>query len=551
MTLADYDIAAMIAHRGLVNSSHAVQDSVTQLSSGRRVNNAADDAASLAIGSRMQLETVELRSITQNLSAATSAVQIAEQGLSVIQNALTRMRALAVQAGSDHLSGTERAMLNVEFQALMTEIDREAKDTKFGKTSLLETIYAPIVFDSTFDSSTLPDQTYMWGGASTSVGGGAMTLLDGFDGSTEGLFASDQAFLTDSGLNVDFSFSARGDIDETSRLYGGGFSFFLVDGDTYDPSTSPAHPGGGSSNLGYRGLTGGFIGIGFDSFGAFANGGGGPGTTPQNISVRGSESMGWSYINGIDSTPFNGIDGADDDPNGPLGEGVYTRSVSLSLSEDFILNVAVTFEETGTTVQVVDNFDIGAVVTSRPETLKFGFAATTVGRRNNFLINDIDVSAQTDVVRRMDAAALNLRSHSSLPLAQHLTLPRFNATLEGLALNNDVNITTKSLADRAITRTDFAIEQVIRARAYLGATQNNYEQTLSNTENKAMLMDHAQSRLLDANAAAVAVDLVNHQTWRGVGINTLVESQSFKQRSAAALRAAQDNFQTGFSFDSL
>jgi len=133
-------ISNFAANRALTNlgfNSDAASLSVAKLSSGSRIVTAADDAAALAIGSRLKSEVVSLEQAVVNAGQATSLLQIADGALARTQDILTRLRALSVQAGSQNLADSERALLDVEFQNLLAEVDRIAADTEFNGQKLL------------------------------------------------------------------------------------------------------------------------------------------------------------------------------------------------------------------------------------------------------------------------------------------------------------------------------------------------------------------------------------------------------------------------------
>ncbi|MBI4183887.1 MAG: VCBS repeat-containing protein [Proteobacteria bacterium] len=114
-----------------------VSDSVSKLSSGLRVQSARDDAASLAIGSRLNAEVAAMRVAGENAQQASSALQIAEGGYATIETILIRLKELSVQAASGQLSSAERSFLDTEFQRLRTEITRISRDTQFNGVTLL------------------------------------------------------------------------------------------------------------------------------------------------------------------------------------------------------------------------------------------------------------------------------------------------------------------------------------------------------------------------------------------------------------------------------
>ncbi|MEX2644439.1 MAG: flagellin [Acetobacterales bacterium] len=131
------NFAANSAQRNLITTEMRATSSLQKLSSGTRVNAAKDDAASLAIGSRLRAEVKALEVAVVNSGQASSMLQIADGAMATIDTILVRMKQLAVQAASDNVSNTERTFVFNEFNALRNEIDRIAADTEFNGTKLL------------------------------------------------------------------------------------------------------------------------------------------------------------------------------------------------------------------------------------------------------------------------------------------------------------------------------------------------------------------------------------------------------------------------------
>jgi len=129
--------AANVAHRNLTASDEMATRSLSKLSSGTRVVSARDDAASMAIGARLNATTQALKTATVNVGQANSMLQIADGGMATIDDILVRMKTLAVQSSSGNLSDTERGFLNDEFTELRDEIDRIASSTNFNGIQLL------------------------------------------------------------------------------------------------------------------------------------------------------------------------------------------------------------------------------------------------------------------------------------------------------------------------------------------------------------------------------------------------------------------------------
>jgi flagellin len=111
--------------------------SLEKLSSGQRINRAGDDAAGLAISENLKAQIKGLGQAERNAQDGISLVQIAEGALSEVGNIMIRLRELSVQAASDTIGPTERKFLNVEFEQLMSEVDRIANSTEFNRVPLL------------------------------------------------------------------------------------------------------------------------------------------------------------------------------------------------------------------------------------------------------------------------------------------------------------------------------------------------------------------------------------------------------------------------------
>ncbi len=131
------NFAANVAHRNLKMSDAAATASLAKLSAGTRVLGAKDDAAAMAVGSRLAAEVIGLKTAAVNAGQAISMLQVADGAMSQVNDVLMRMKSLAISSGSDQLSSTERAMLDTEYQALLSEIDRIAADTDFAGTQLI------------------------------------------------------------------------------------------------------------------------------------------------------------------------------------------------------------------------------------------------------------------------------------------------------------------------------------------------------------------------------------------------------------------------------
>lgn len=129
--------ASLNAHRNLVGTKQGLDRSLEKLSSGFRINRAGDDAAGLAISENLRAQIRGLKQASRNAQDGVSLIQVAEGGLNEASSILIRLRELAVQAASDTIGPVERQFLNVEYDQLISEIDRIAEGTEFNGTPLL------------------------------------------------------------------------------------------------------------------------------------------------------------------------------------------------------------------------------------------------------------------------------------------------------------------------------------------------------------------------------------------------------------------------------
>jgi flagellin len=124
--------------RVLSKTESMVTRSIGRLSSGFRINRAADDAAGLAIANQLKADLGAMRQASRNAEQSISLLQVAEGGASGIQDILVRLKELASQAASDNVDDDGRARIDIEYQQMLTEIDRIADSTEFSGTALLD-----------------------------------------------------------------------------------------------------------------------------------------------------------------------------------------------------------------------------------------------------------------------------------------------------------------------------------------------------------------------------------------------------------------------------
>ena len=129
--------ASLDTYRSYSVAQAGLERNIERLSSGLRINKAADDAAGLSISNRMDNQVRGMQQANRNVQQGNNMLQTAEGGLNEISNILGRMRELAVQSASDGVNGDDRASIDLEFQQLKAEITRIADGTEYNNTKLL------------------------------------------------------------------------------------------------------------------------------------------------------------------------------------------------------------------------------------------------------------------------------------------------------------------------------------------------------------------------------------------------------------------------------
>ncbi len=146
MSVINTNVSATLTSNALAKNDRAMSQSMERLSTGQRINSASDDAAGLAIASKMTSQIRGLDQAVRNGNDAISMVQTADGALIEVSNMLQRMRELAVQSASDTNTSTDRTALNTEFTALTAQIEATMDNTQWNGQDLLDGDSASLSF---------------------------------------------------------------------------------------------------------------------------------------------------------------------------------------------------------------------------------------------------------------------------------------------------------------------------------------------------------------------------------------------------------------------
>jgi len=503
MSVINTNISSMQAQNSMRSNGLNLSTAMERLSSGIRINSAKDDAAGLAISTRMTASIRGISAAIRNANDGISLTQTAEGSLSQISDNLQRIRELAVQSSNTGNNASDRAAMNNEASQLILEIDRVASNTTYNGINLL---------DGTFQNQNLQ------------VGAG--------NGSNDRIAISISSAKS-SALGVGSNSSYATDIDgaaTTAALAAGGLSINAVavgatvaDGVSYDDDdasgiaiaaainavsgTSGVTATVGETTLaagtmttaGYAtALDAGDVLINGVDIGAIAAGG--------SFAERGSQMA--AAINAVsDQTGVTATFSTDD--GGVTLTATDGRNITVTFADSTVLEDTTGINGTAGTGDVDDGDDVAGVLTTHSS------VSLTSAGSDGITIGDIDG----------DSAA-----------AAGLTVGYTATTATAGAGVSSIDLTTASGSQDALTTLDSAINTVTDIRAAMGAYQNRLTASISNLETTSMNLSASRSRILDTDYAKETTNLAKSQIIQQAATAMLAQANQSGQSVLALLK---------------
>jgi flagellin len=508
-----HNISALNAARQLNSNSNSVSKNIEKLSSGYRINNAADDAAGLAISEKMRSQISGLDQATSNANDGISLVQTAEGGLNETTSILQRMKELATQSSNGtYQNDVDRENIQKEVTSLQSEIDRISTSTNFNNINLL-------------DGS-------LGGSSSTSSAGKAATL--GLSDLAKSTGAYD---MTAASTGVYTS----GDVDVTNLADGDSASYSVsytdVDGNkktasvtlTLDATAKTLTDSDG--NVVASGLTGtggvatagelaDGIAVALNKNTDFAkNFNAAQATSAVAFTAKTSGANG-AVVTGINETDTLGAvaqsisvstPAADAYESVTSGVGLYDGT-SAEKSSDYVFTVnnqKFAYVSDSTAASKLDT-DVNYIVVSNGTSIGNGDATNMADLISQKTGVDATVAAggtatSVDFKKSATSAsnstgALTLQIGASATSDQQVSLSINDMSSKGLGLSG-ISVSTQEGAQKAIGTIATAINTVSGTRADLGALQNRLEHTVSNLGVTSENLTSAESRIRDVDMA--------------------------------------------------
>lgn len=493
------NFAANVAHRNLIASDAMASSSVAKLSAGLRVLGAKDDAAALAIGSRLRAEVSAQTQASVNAGQAVSMLQIADGALSKTNDILVRMKALAVQSGSDQLGATERALLDSEFQQLNLEIQRIAQDTEFNGQKLIE-------------------------GGSVTVGGIANNATNSTVANADGF----TKFTFDKSV-VDGAYEVTYDAVNTTMTVTNLITK-EVDSATVNAATVNALALGETHDIRFQKL-----GLTVTLNDAFN-----PATaiTTTQATVAGAGTLTLDAAN--DNAAITSID-IQSTLGANFGDGTdITLALDASANTAKILTLATASGNFVSAATDLSNAATDALVTlTRAGVDADGAAVTDTITINLRVLVAADAGVNTITLANLRNAAFNDQQGSITndftfkigtgnETYDRITIQLNSATTDALGLTG-LDILTAANADTASVAVSAAIDTLQTARANVGAFQNRLEAAGANLAVTRENTEAARSAILDLDVASEIIKFTSTQILVQTGVGMLAQANQLPQ----------------------
>jgi flagellin len=501
------NVASLNAQRFLGQSQGLLGTSLSRLSSGLRINSAADDAAGLAISGRMSAQIRGLNQAVRNANDGISLSQTAEGALTETSAMLQRMRELAVQSMNDTNSASDRANLQKEVAQLRLEIDRIAKNTQFNGKNLLDGTFNRQRFQvGANDGQEL--SLNIASAKSQSLGLSTGTLVTDGEISEASAAAADNGAI-DEDTSSNETFTLVGALGTETIAVDTGFSAYQI----ADRVNSSATDTGVSATARTYAKLSQFC----------------TGTMMFTIQGKGG-TEGQKSVSGTDVTDLIASINTFTADTGIYAYLQGTNELMLYSSEGYTIGVQ-NFDYAGenqSTVAFTGLQADGSQVSGAAVTLTEATAAATNAADSSFAGGAVIFETTMNngyftLTTGTDPSELFVNAGNN-----YLSFATTN-TVENL------DISTRDGARTAIGTVDGALDYIANIRADLGAVQNRFESTIANLQNVSENLSASRSRILDADFASETADMTKSQILIQSGVAMLAQANQLPQQVLSLL----------------
>ncbi|MDB0071179.1 flagellin, partial [Planktomarina temperata] len=477
MTVINTNTASINAQYNLNKVNQQMEKAMEQLSSGKRINSAADDAAGLAISTRMESQIKGLEQAMRNAADGQSLIDTTEGAHTEITNILQRMRELAIQAVNDTNVTADRANLNAEVNQLTAEIDRIAGQTTWNGVAVL---------DGTFTSKSFQIGAEAGQTVSLDIDSVSTTQL----GSYKTTLATEANDVTSASVINGDTLAVTGHLGSANATYAAGASAkdiaAAINADTSSTGVSATA------------------------------------TTMAKIDTLSAAEAVSFTLNGTavaSSTPAstNDLRNIRDAINAVASSTGVTATVGSTNAELVLTAIDgrdIAFTSVSTATAGTD-FDITALNADGDEVGN----AVTIDDAASSAVDSVTVTGYVELSSMKDFSF----DGSGTTTGDYADA---DANLSAISA---LNISTSAGAQSAITAIDGALEKISQARSDLGAVSNRLDHTISNLGNIQINIEASQSRIQDADFAKATGELTKSQIMSQAATAMLAQANASKQ----------------------
>ncbi|WP_274448373.1 flagellin [Priestia aryabhattai] len=526
----NHNIAALNTYRQFNNANNAQGKSMEKLSSGLRINKAGDDAAGLAISEKMRGQIRGLDQASANAQDGISLLQTAEGALNETHSILQRMRELGVQSSNDTNTDADRQSINTEINQLKEEVDRIGNTTEFNTKKLIDGSIGAKKVPGTDNAAVISSAVGIETAGSVTTAATSKTTMDTYTG-TSATFKIDGADITINHTAADIkAFSAGTSVDSkglaakletdinksidaynsangkeiqhisvgTSADTNGTLTF--KSGSTGGASTISIVAGAtGTTNFAEKvlGQTAATVASGTGKEGVYSAGGAGAIKGLKDLAVAGPTKMTFT----VDGTDIN-ID------LNATATGAFKAAADATLNGDMTVQA--------TALQT----DLNAAITSYNATVPMDKAVSAIKvavKDGSFVFESGSTKATSSIKFDNSQAAqlLGVAKQNSATQGGGVDFQiganetqSMKVTVEDMRTDalgiKDIDLSSKTGAEDAITKINDAIEKVSTQRSNLGAFQNRLEHTINNLSTSSENLTSAESRIRDVDYVLAA-----------------------------------------------
>jgi len=511
--------ASLQAQYNLTQSQSGLNTSIQRLSSGLRINSAADDAAGLAISDRMTAQINGLNQAGRNANDGISLVQTADGALSSIAGDLQRMRQLAVQSSTGTLSSADRQSVNQEAQNLLSEINRVSSTTNFNGVNLLDGTFSNVNFQVGASAGQTVGMTlnaantanlgaYQFVGSNISGGATGTTAATAVGFTNGGSIKITSSNTSASGVTIGASAAT-----DSSNNAQGGFSVMSA-------YAKAAAINAASSQTGVTASATTTV----------------TGAAPTVSGSSNSLVAGDIYINGY------AVGSAQGNASATIQGSNFAAAINQISANTGV--TATSDSSTGAiTLLASDGRDIDISTTANGSSysgLNYTTGTTPALIGASRATASTTPALATDTTQNIGSITLSSAVGFSLTDTSTgttgLTAAGLGSTAQSFTAISSLDLTSQSAATTALTTLDSAIQQIDTQRGNLGAIQNRFQLTVNNLAQGSINLQTSRSRIQDTDFASQTASLSQSQILQQAGTAMLTQANTLPNSVLALLK---------------